>query len=392
MNRSKNRLTSVDTLRGISIIYMIIGHIGQYWLQRQDLWFYGLIFLFLEVIGANAFIFVAGIGLSLFYKSQEHKISMLPEYTRKHIHINFLTRTLLILVIGFITVMIGTAVIDELQFWAWYVLLTIGMARLISYPCLKLPPYIRVLIGFVFFIFADILRQTLSNGNPFLYYFLFNNLQSNPPFPYFGFFFIGTAIGDWIYNKQNIKIKNKLYDKNNLLKFTLIFGICSLVFGIITGLTPNSDVIARSIFWLINLNENINLTSLPEFLVRSSRAWSFYSLGIQLIILTFLLFHEIKREKDTEDLNGYQSDEVKKLKPRGVIIFGQYSLTIYLLHYLLSLIFPRWFSILGFLIAAPIVVFLIYILVWMWANKLQGKGSVEWLIRYISNHVLKRLG
>lgn len=394
MKRLKNRINAVDNLRGLSIIYMIFAHTGQYWIQRSDIWFYGFLFLIFEVIGANAFIFVAGIGLSLFYNLQKQKAQEEEITEMKHVHVNFTVRSSCILFLAFLTIIVGTTLSGELDIWVWYVLLTIAIARFICYPLLRIKPILRCVLGIIIFSLTDILRLLTSAENySFFNYFLFNDLQSNPPFPFFGFFFIGTAIGDWLYNWFSVEETSRSYWNQHFIRNMMILGILFSGFGILIGLAPNNNEIARGNIWALNFHQKVYLESLPTFLVRTTMPWCFYSMGLELILLSFLIYLETTMKKcrtsNLEEINKDENRSISKMK--YIQVFGQYSLTIYLSHYLLILVFYRSLNVITYLIAVIGFVLLIYAIFWSWANKANGKGTIEWLIRLLSKHVVSRI-
>ncbi len=59
--------------------------------------------LILDVFATAAFVFTAGISLSLSYHAQQRKISRDPAYQQKQAHINFIVRTLWIAGVAFFT-------------------------------------------------------------------------------------------------------------------------------------------------------------------------------------------------------------------------------------------------------------------------------------------------
>ncbi len=61
----KIRFSAIDRFRGYSTFYMIIYHSFMFWLLPQEQYIVGIGWLFLEVMGANAFIFVLILALGL---------------------------------------------------------------------------------------------------------------------------------------------------------------------------------------------------------------------------------------------------------------------------------------------------------------------------------------
>ncbi len=272
-------------------------------------------------------------------------------------------------------------------------MLTIAIARLACYPLMKFSPGVRIVLGFSFFIFYEPLRNLLLDTSPILHYIFFNNLNSNTPFPYFGFFFIGTALGNWINNWRDKEFNSKPQFMKEMIKQFAIIGIILIIFGILSGLQLSSNEIARGRIQILNYHDDISLNGLPEFLVRSSMSWCFYSLGIELIIIALFFKIDLRHFKDDlKQIQVFNEDDLQsehERKIKGLSIFGQYSLTIYLTHYLLILFFVDSLPIPFYLVAYCASVSLFYFIFWSWANKAKGKGTIEWLIQYTSSSILR---
>ncbi len=387
MGNGSQRIRAIDTLRGISIFYMVIGHAAEFWLRGNDIWFPTLIPIFLDMIGSSMFIFLAGISLTLSYSAKQRKVERDPMYLQIHANIDFLGKTLLILVFAFIyNIIASTILLYGTTIWIWFVLLSISLGRLCCYPFLKLNPLIRIIIGLFFFSFADFFLSLFSSSEEYsiIYYLLFNGTRLDYPFPFFGFFFIGSALGQWI---GNIDFSNTSKDKSyfSFIRYLVIFGLALIIFGILIGqeVVFLQDSFARGYTNYLNTNPLFNFKGLYRFVLRSSTPWGFYCEGFQLIILAGFL--EINRKNFSKKMNK---------KSMGFVLLGQNSLTIYIIHYISYLIYLPPLTIPLYFIVGPLITIAVYLVFWIWANKGKGKGTVEWLMKksvdYVNNRIHKK--
>jgi len=196
----KPRISAVDNFRGFMIIYITFIHATEFWLRPEDNWIWGMAWLILDVFATAAFVFISGISLSLSYHAQQRKINRDPEYNQKQAHINFTIRTLWIAGVAFFTHLLDYIFngFDPRRLWFWEVFQAIAMARICCYFFLKFDPKYKVMIGLFIIIVTDPLKWFLIEYSPVLAYILAEPPVWNTPFPFFGFAFIGCAIGDWL--------------------------------------------------------------------------------------------------------------------------------------------------------------------------------------------------
>lgn len=397
MLKREFRINTIDNFRGLSICYMIFGHTIIFWLRQEDQWLRLVIFLSCEVIGANLFILLAGMSLVFAYHSYQKKISSNQGYTPLHAKIDFGIRTLWIVFLAFLMNIIGSSTLEQLTIWIWNVLLTIAIARFACYPFLHFSPWYRVSIGTFFFILADPMRTILySMGISSLFYLSFDVVIQCTPFPFFGFLFIGSALGDWLkdWRSQQSALENgpnKIFPRN-----LSIVGLILIGFGVLGGSQISTSGIAFNFFTNPNIYINLLLQGLPIFLIRGSGAWSFYCLGFELLIFAGFLrldIYRISRQISRQILfssNG-GTKKVYENSTKGLILFGQYSLTVYVTHYLIYFIFPNILSVPIYFIAFAFVFLVIYCGMWLWANQGKGYGTIEWTIQYSIQVVFNKM-
>jgi peptidoglycan/LPS O-acetylase OafA/YrhL len=374
MAKGSVRFKSLDIFRGLAILVMVIYHSTEFWLRGNDIWFPVLYVIIFDFFLAG-FIFIAGVSLTLSYNAKQKRISEDPNYFPIYVKVDFVVKLFWLIFFAMIYNLIAsTILLYGTTVWIWFVLLNLAFARLVCYPFLKYSPWVRVVMGVLFFIFADSIRIFLLSSADYswIHYILFNGHHLETPFPHFGFFFIGSAIGQWISEIDVSKLKEKT-DISIFIRNLLIIGLILIVFGIVMGteLYYEQDSFARGYTNYLNRNPLFDFKGILYFELRSSTPWSFYSLGQVLVILALILKLEILRPSTQEKKNK-----------GGLILLGQFSFTIYMTHYLMFMTHIDPIPISIFFFIFPIILLLYYTLIWFWVNRGKGKYSIEWLMKY----------
>ncbi len=411
--RSKVRLSAIDRCRGYSIFYMVLGHSIMYWLLPQEQYIVGFGILGLEIMGANAFILISGMSMSLSYNGYARKIRAVSrDNVQREVWLSRMqiwTRTAWIAGLSFIANIVGTGNFGHSAIWIWLVLQAIWVARSLCYPFLQLPAFSRFLIGIAFFFLADSLRMWSLVNAPLIYQILFFDPTMNPAFPFLGFFFIGSALGSWLDQwtqiklggKKSVEVQNfsdsrvqKYFTPRNLAIMGIILVVASISFGWQlekSDLTPL--LVSR-----INIHPDWSIDSLPAFLVHSNTPWSFFSIGCELIIFAaFLRADIVNINKQAAKIPSNKSEnsaitkKTYKNSTKALTLFGQQSLTVYITHFLVLTAFAGQLWFWQWLIVAPTIVAGYHTVIWIWANG-KGKGyTLDWLIGYTSDLASKRL-
>ncbi len=387
------RIQAIDRFRGMSILYMIFGHSVIFWLRPQDEWFQFFGFVSLEVIGANLFIMLAGISLSFSYHTQKKILSVNPSYSpiswmEVLIPILWLSGMAMGMNIIGSMILVGYPVI-----WIWNVLLTIAVARLLCYPTLRLgtSPWIRAGIGVAFFLLSDPLRFILTSGTHYILFSTeFDIVLQVQPFPFFGFLFIGSALGDWLNSWRSQARENGMLPSQNLPIKLVMIGFFLIGFGILIGFQSSTFGIAFSFFTDLGVIVKLLIEGLPIFLIRGTGPWSFYGLGIQLVILGFFLMFDVWRLKKQLS-NAMVNDHPNINSKNGLIVFGQTSLTLYLMHNLIYFMFANSLTIPEFFIWFSIIILGIYAGMWYWSNRVRMVGTLEWVIQYTTTAAIRKV-
>ncbi len=335
---------------------MLIAHIGNYWLIHDSKWLVGFFFLIFNVQGTNGFTFVAGVGFgyswwrSLSQSSESNEISQKPQYGKNPQIKRSAIHTLFIFGISIcFNVIAATVRQSNMWFeyiWYWNILQTIAICRALGMLLLRVKIKFRlvilaIMIPLVHFlthwIVPDLIIDPTVIGSglrAFLYYFLYNPLHADGLLFFLPFFIMGSVAGELIWkNKGEFPSNTKISSKGiRLMRIGTMMGFLLMIAGIVLGWKPVAYDYGWKLLQQINTHPNIQWTGLPLFLVANSGPWALYCLGFELLFIIFIFrCVDIKRSP--------------RLKPatRSFILelFGRFSLTIYLGHYLF--LFLPWF-------------------------------------------------
>ena len=327
------RFKSIDIIRGLSMLWMFLAHLMHWWLRLEDIWFYELIFKFLDVIGANMFLFISGVSTALSYRKRKVKTENSGIKGKKRNRNEYIFRAFFLFVLALIY-NIPTAFFqgNPLDIWMWFILLTTAISLFMAWPLLKTPKIFRICVAAVIFIANQYLIALLTphHGQISLFgalsHLLYNGYPVlDPILTFFPYFLIGTVIGEVIfevYLNEDQKERREIL-KNRLLLPSILLGGILIIIGVVLCFPEFLNAINRSFSWLI------------------------FSLGIQIIFLPVLLtieeFEIIKTKRSFKSL----------------FYFSYYSLTIFLAHNLLFFVFTRQISasyIIYFVIGTTILV------------------------------------
>ncbi|MHA1674819.1 MAG: heparan-alpha-glucosaminide N-acetyltransferase domain-containing protein [Promethearchaeota archaeon] len=356
--KPKERIRAFDILRGTSILLMLIAHIGNYWLTPDSKWLVGFFFLIFNVQGTNGFTFVAGVGFgyswwrSLSQSSKASETSRKLQYGKNPQIKRSVIHTLFIFGISICFNIIAATVRQSNMWfeyvWYWNILQTIAVCRALGMILLRLKIRYRlvilaIIIPLVHFLTPWIVPDLIigpmvigsgSDLRAFLYYFLYNPLHADGLLFFLPFFILGSVAGELIWkNKAEFLPNAKISPKGTKLMCTgIIMGVLLMIAGIGLGWNPVPYDYGWYLLQQLNTHPSIQWVGIPLFLVANSAPWTLYSLGFELLFLIFI-FRCVDIKKSS------------RLKPATrlfiVELFGRFSLTIYLGHYLI--LFLPWF-------------------------------------------------
>ncbi len=301
------RLKSIDIFRGMGMVYIIVGHMIDWWTRPEDDFLFYIYVSLFSAIGAAGFVFISGVSTALSYRNRLVKAKTLDDYNKKVIKKEYLFRAFLVLILGLIyNSIVAIEFLDPLLIWKWFIILTVAVCLFMAWPFLKTSKLFRLLVGAIVWIVNQFVLVFLlpfeeqTNFFGVIFYILYNSLDQNPILSFFTFFLIGTVIGDIIYDIYLVddEIARKRAIKQKILVPSLIFGTAMIMFS----------------FWFLLPN----LFTEKILTIKTNIWWLIYSLGIELILILILLgieeFELIKTEKNY----------------RFLYYFSYYSLTLFL--------------------------------------------------------------
>lgn len=342
------RVQSIDMIRGFCIFLMVLGHLLDWWIIKQDRWLIFYLFSFLAPIAATGFVLVSGFSAAISYKSRAKKAETSIDITLTQARNIYLIRALLLLGISLIyNTAIGLAMNDLRWIWAWNVLQTISISLLLAWPLLRTPKYLRIGLGIGLLVLNELLSPFLLtysgqlNIYGVLFHILYHPIEAFTILSYFAIFIIGTVVGDFFFDINIIKDQKERKNtiKRVFLRTILIVGIIFTSFGIIYR------------FY--------------DFIYRRTLSAMFYSIGGILILLSVLLYLE----------------EFEKIKPkkryRFFYYFSFYSFTIYIAHDPLFFIFFQQLNAINIWLAVIGLFLVITLMLKVMHKKLGIKGSLK---------------
>ncbi len=365
------RIRSIDYLRGLCILDMIVTHVLSFWPTSNSVWLFIVEGVTFGSFGEVGFVFVSGIGFGFSWAKQKLAGASNKEQTLKSFSH---TLPLLLVSIGFNFAMNLQGGLGWLGFYSWLILQTLAFCRLISLLIMKLGKKARLLIALVLIAFGSVLLNLIDFRNPatplasFLLVLLYEPLEYYPLMIFFPFFLIGSVLGEDLSMVTSNQVKPVKFAKRWML-----FSLCLLVTGLLLGLqlelqTPYNG---RPLIDMIRTNPALQVTSFPLLLDLNSYAWSLFFCGSN--ILVFLSFLYILDMNPSKKLNP---DSVKR---NLLNLYGRYSLTIYLCHYL-AFIIPFHFDASILWLPDILLVVVIYYLILQLDRLGKGKISLEYVI------------
>lgn len=356
------RLKSIDIFRGLCMAWMVLTHLIDWWLKSEYNWLHIAAIMIIESIGASGFLFISGVSISISYRKRLLKVKSSEDYNYRMVRNSYLLRATFILIIALIynsTVAIG--LLNPAMIWTWFVLLTAAISLFITWPLLRTSKLFRIIVGVLVIILNQVVIFFLLpykgeyNLYGVLFHILYNSINQDPILIFFPFFLFGTVIGDIIFDTfylQDENVKREIFKKNLFIP-SIIMGFSLIILGI--------------------------LIKFPNFLIRESLSWIIYSLGIELILLSILLFFEIF--------------EVIKTKKSYKLLFyySYYSLTIYLAHNLLYFLFYNQLNVFNIWIFAAGAFIIIGIILRTVYNIWESKASIKVQVGRLSLGLTERI-
>ena len=362
------RLKSLDMVRGLAMLYMIVGHMITWWPVSEEKWIFISYVSIFSTLGAVGFTFISGISTMISYRNRIIKVDKDENYSFSQVKYEHLFRAAFIIVLGIIYNIIVSIMFRNLSLiWTWFILLTIGVCLFMSWPLLKTSITFRIIIGALIWIFNQIILVLLTpfegqiNLFGILYHILYNSIDQNIILSFFTLFLIGTVIGDIIYDFS--LIDNEL-EKRKTVKKKLLFP--SLLIGTI--------LIVISFYFLLPVLFTEEILS-----IKSNLWWLMYSLGTELIFISIFITVDVYELFKPE--RSY----------RFFYYFSYYSLTAYLLQNINYFFFYQslyWYNLWFFIL---ITVILYGIFLRFCHNKWGSKLSLKIQIGRLASGATRRI-
>ncbi|MFX1259330.1 MAG: heparan-alpha-glucosaminide N-acetyltransferase domain-containing protein [Promethearchaeota archaeon] len=356
------RINGIDTIRGMSMWLMMVGHLMDWWIKQEFYLHRIQIYAILEPMVSTGFLFASGISAALSYKKGLSNIKATNTSNLSQVRNEYLFRAFFILIIAFIyNFCIGIFYGGFYSIWSWYVLQTIGFCLILSWPFLKTPIYFRLIIGFFILsinpLIFGFLKSYKGQANFFGYtfYFLYHPADQYTILSFYAIFLIGTVLGEVIFNLNAINNQNerRIKFKSKFIIPTLGFGGLLILFGVIF--------------------------MFPNFLIMRTFSSFIYSLGLVLVLLSILV-----------TIQEFQLI-ITKRSYKFFYYYSYYSFTIYLTHNFLFFLFSDEFNVFYMWIAIIITTGLLGVLLNFTCKKIGKMASLKAVLGIFSSELAKRI-
>ncbi len=396
---SPRRITSIDFVKGFAIIFIMLAHTAQGWLDPESFYLYGIMYTLLDILGPSLFVFMSALSVIFSVKRKE---GVLPQ---KIIRNRIFTRGIVLIVIGMLTNLVG---IDQTTgrviviIFGWNIITFLGFSQIFSYYALKLEKKWRILIGILIIMLSPFLRAFLYEGKEagnliliFFHYFVTSPTPHLTFLPWISICFISTIFGEYIFEAMNKGTQDAYI---GLFRIFFVWGIIFLLLGIFlfypNGLdltqwqpgwalqTPQSMVGGASeyphldLLRIANKQEYFEIPGMPSFLIRGTSANMFYNQGAALLIISIFFYYMDLKKKSNNFTNM-------------LIYYGKVSLSLFLVHFIFLPLFFNQFGIALFLIISLSYVGFLGIFMYVWMEYAKGVGSPEWLMVQLGRIGLK---
>ncbi|MFX1480376.1 MAG: heparan-alpha-glucosaminide N-acetyltransferase domain-containing protein [Promethearchaeota archaeon] len=362
------RIKSIDIFRGLGMVYIMVGHMIDWWSRPVDDWLFFVYVSLFSALGAAGFVFISGVSTIISYRKKVDKAKNTEGYNLKMVKREYLFRSVMILGVALAyNLIVVIEFSDPLIIWKWFIILTVAICLLFAWPFLKTSKLVRIIIGIMIWIINQIILAFLLphegelNFSGVLFYLFYNSLDQNPILSFITFFLIGTVVGDVLYEFSLIEsiIEKRIAFRKKILIPFFSSGIVLIAIGI--------PILYPNLFTEKILTINTNLW------------WLIYSLGLDIIII--LIFFIIEEYKIIKTKHSY----------KFLFYFSYYSLTLFLLQNLNFILFYDllnryniWFFIVATVITYGLLLKFLY-------RKLERKISLKVQIGRIAILIARKL-
>ncbi|MHA1753650.1 MAG: heparan-alpha-glucosaminide N-acetyltransferase domain-containing protein [Candidatus Helarchaeota archaeon] len=379
----KERIESIDILKGISIFWIVGGHISASWLLSTDIWMYEMLYVFfLSTVGPANFIMLSGLNLAISFNSKKdagwnlHKIHI---YTLKRIGVLFIISVVYNYFMAFVVG--GYMGVNWFDFFSWYILQVICVSLIITIYILQINKIYRIILSFLIIFGGYPLHLWLCSlgvggtiADHILYYPFPSIFWAFPLLPWSACAFIGSIIGEYFYKiKYNSDNENGLEKMKKFIIYLCFFGISFITIAVLFGASSPTDPnslwyqIAQHHVSELNTAWFFNFSSLPYFILPNHWTYLFYALGADFIMLAVLAYYSDYLKRSNKIFNSFS-------------FTGKIAFSVFIYHHFGILLFPNTFN---YILVWPAWVgfaILIIFLLWILVKKFNGVGTIEWFM------------
>ncbi len=383
---SPKRIYSIDFVKGLAIIMIMMAHAASAWFDTEWIYLYGILYSLLDILGPSLFVFLSALSVIFSIKRKQGIQS------DKAIRTRIINRGIVIAVIGVFFNLISIEFTIEgypfpLNLWGWNILMFIGFSQVISFYALKLNKFARVIIGIFIIFSSDTIRDFLLAGKEsgniiltVLHFIVISPAPMTPLIPWISICFISTIFGEYLYDAM-IDGRKQAYTR--LFKMFIYWGIFLILYGMATGFTlyhydPASGlpILSESEYPHIQLLKIANsqmfipgfrFPGMPEFLIRGRGPNMWYNLGCALVIIAVSFYYL--------DIKKKNSNFISMLK-----YYGKVSLSMFLVHYTFITLFVGYLNIIFFVFVYIAFGGFMGFLLYIWIEFGGGAGTPEWIM------------
>ncbi len=358
------RFKSIDLLRGFSMVWMIYGHLMDWWLEPSSrLWFYDCIRAMGDVFGSGSFIFLSGVSTMISYRRRKERSLASGGHDFSQVRNEYLFKAFFFLLVAFgYNFIVSIMAMNFFLIWNWFVLQTVAFSLFLAWPLLKRSKLVRILLAAIIMIGNQILLAFLlpyeGEANLFgiLFHIFYTNIKLDPIFSFFPFFLIGTILGDFVHDIS--KIENS-EEQMIMVRKQILF----------------PSVISGTILYLTGI-----LYLFPTFIHHRTFPWLIYDLGFILIVSSMFICLDFLGALD------------RKKSYRSLFYFSYYSISAYLAHNLLFFVFTQKLHWMLLTPAAIIAIILVGLLLRaLYKSKYREDVSIKFQIGKLSLYLTKKI-
>jgi hypothetical protein len=381
------RIRSIDSLKGLSILLVILAHMAMVNLSSEWRWLYHIVYLVLDVFGPSMFVFLSSLSVVISIANRQESgmkdsaiIKQNGSYKLSAKKAIF-GRSILIFFMGIIPNILLNYRFGILGFWYWFVLQFIAFSQIVTYYAMKLQKHTRIIIAFlVIFIITPRLFDWVTIGmaaagidyrslqihdlhHPaaFIFWLLFYPMYMTPFLPWVAIPLIASIIGEALVQTMR---SGTISDRRAFMKMVLGDGVILIAIAIFFGSKIVQEDYGLKMIEGINTSPYFKISGLPEFMVLHSSINILYNVGMGLVILG-IAFYIL---------------EIKEFHGKLTFLFlffGRFSLSYFLIHPIFGFWFSGRLNPMQLFVYVALVWTFLYYLVKLMITRYDGVGTIE---------------